>query len=145
MAYIDQRIFCAPNRNDGHNAEGIPGDCMKTTVANLMGLAYEDVPHFVMYLNWWDHARRWVRSFDCDFICVTPEVAKGFLEPTDLFLGSGPSPRGDFWHSALYDGNLEMVHDPHPLRAGLLSLEECIVLVPFKTHHLVNQLMLTGA
>lgn len=144
MRYIDQRIFCDPNRNDGHDAEGNPGDCMNTTVANMMGLPYEKVPHFVLYLNWWNHARRWARSFEHDFICLLPEDAQRYLEPTDLFLGSGPSPRGDFWHCALYNGNLELVHDPHPARLGLVSLEECVVLVPFKTNHLVSQLMLTA-
>lgn len=144
MTYVDQRIFCAPNRNDGHNAEGIPGDCMRATLANLMVLPYDQVPHFAQHVNWWDYMRRWARKFGMDFICLTPEDTQRYVHPRELVLGSGPSPRGDFWHSCLYNANLELVHDPHPSRLGLDSLEECTVLIPFKTIHEPRQLALTA-
>lgn len=145
MTYIDQRIFNDPLRGDGHNAEGLSGDCLKTTVVNLTGRAYEDVPHFAQYLSWWDTMRRWARSFNNDFICLSPEDTQYFLCGTDLVVGSGPSPRGDFWHSALFTANLELVHDPHPSRKGLVSLEECFVLIPYELTNEPNQYMLTGA
>lgn len=144
MTYIDQRIFADPKRNDGHSAEGVPGDCIRTTVANLTDLPYEEIPHFALYKSWWATMRRWARARGFDFICLLPEDAEHFLDPGDLFLGSGPSPRGDFWHVALYNGNLELVHDPHPSRKGLVSLEECLVLIPFKMNDEPYQYMLTA-
>lgn len=143
MSYIDQKIFACPKRNDGRNAEGMPGDCIRTTVANLTGAPYGGVPHFAMQLNWWSAMRRWARSMGGDFICLLPEDVKRFLSPEDLIIGSGPSPRGDFWHVALYDGKLELVHDPHPSKEGLVSLEECLVLIPYKLTDEPVQLMLT--
>lgn len=119
MTFIDQRIFADPRRDDGHDTNGVPGDCLKTTIANLMGLPYEDVPHFAQHVNWWDYMRRWARSRGKDFMCFTPEDTQLYFESTDLVLGSGPSPRGNFWHACLYNANLELVHDPHPSRLGL--------------------------
>lgn len=140
MSYIDQRIFADPSRDDGHDADGNPGDCMRATLASLMNLPYEAVPHFAQYVSWWDYMRHWARKFGVDFACLSPEDTKLFLEPTDLVMGSGPSPRGDFWHACLYNANLELVHDPHPSRLGLVSLEECIVVLPWPSIYEPNQL-----
>lgn len=144
MTYIDQRIFADPSRGDGHDADGNPGDCIRATLANLMVLPYEQVPHFAQHVNWWDYMRRWARKFGMDFVCLTPEDTQRFVRPEELVLGSGPSPRGDFWHACLYNANLELVHDPHPSRDGLVSLEECIVPIHFPMPLAPKQLSITG-
>lgn len=131
---IRQRIVADPVRGDGHDAAGNPGDCLRTAVACLLGLSYEDVPHFAQYLGWWNHMRRWARQWDRDFACVIPEDGKVRhlfeREGAGLLLGSGPSPRGAFWHVVLVDFDLELVHDPHPSGAGLVEVAEVIACIP---------------
>jgi hypothetical protein len=57
------------------------------------------------------------------------------LEPGDISLqgaysiGSGPSPRGRFWHAVVCK-NGQMVWDPHPSDDGLVSIESHDVFVP---------------
>jgi len=55
-------------------------------------------------------------------------------EPDELVFVSGPSPRG-VPHQVLYR-NGELWHDPHPSRAGLLSVNEndLFVLRPSPPH-----------
>lgn len=133
---IRQRILADPARGDGHDTAGSPGDCLRTTVANLLHLPYEEVPHFAQHVGWWDCMRRWARSRGGDFVCVAPEdgvIRHLFVEPPspgDRFVACGPSPRGDFWHVVLVDRDLRLVHDPHPSDAGLLEVAEVFVYCP---------------
>lgn len=132
MNFIDQRILRDPARNDGHDVNGVVGDCLKTCVVNMLRYYdYDEVPHFAHYKDWWAAMRRWARSegFDFGFGCPPYSVLKHFTS-ADLLIASGPSPRGDYWHAILVDGNLEMVHDPHPSRTGILSVEDLIFTIP---------------
>lgn len=53
--------------------------------------------------------------------------------PKGWSIACGPGPRG-LQHSCLaYDG--EIVHDPHPSRAGLNTIEDYEVLLPFFRGH----------
>lgn len=149
MTYIDQRILACPKRNDGHDATGVFGDCLKTNVVNLFQgrYGYDELPHFVQYLDWWGAMRRWARSEGFDFNWSFPR--KTFtkkLNPDHLLIASGPSPRGSFWHCILVDGNLDMVHDPHPSRDGILSIGDLIFISPkMEMNSIPYQLELTGA
>lgn len=132
---IRQRILADPERGDGHDAAGNPGDCMRTAVANLLGLSYEDVPHFAQHVGWWDYMRRWARARGGDFACVLVEdgaIRHHFVDPTFSMpvVGCGPSPRGPFWHVALVNLDLDLVHDPHPSGAGLVEVTEVFVYCP---------------
>lgn len=147
MKFIDQRITADPARGDGHNSAGIFGDCLKTSVVNLLqNYDYDMVPHFVQYVDWWGTMRRWARREGFDFGYGQPSSA--ILEhftSDDLLIASGPSPRGVFWHCILVDGNLDMVHDPHPSRAGILSIEDLIFTMPkMELNNLPYQKELTG-
>lgn len=146
---IRQRILADPNRGDGHDAEGNPGDCIRAAVASMLSAAYEDVPHFAQHVGWWDCMRRWARDRGGDFACVTPErgTIRHHVEgPADglVALGCGPSPRGQFWHAVLVDADLELVHDPHPSGAGLVEVVEVLVYCqPYDPPP--RQLLLAGA
>jgi len=123
-------------RPDGHNAEGIPGDCFRTAVASMLDLAIEDVPHFMVFADWWGAARRWARERGGDFAYLPIPVPEYGEEawavmqdwtrdhPDAKVILSGPSPRGPFWHAVVGDTHLETHHDPHPSRAGLLEVGE---------------------
>lgn len=120
---ITQRILA--ERADGHNAAGISGDCFRACVATILARPYDEVPHFVLYVSWWSYARQWARDRGGDFACwyfddwhvrlPKPEI----LRP--LFIATGLSPRGGFNHCVVVDEGLNIIHDPHPSRAGLAS------------------------
>lgn len=125
-------------REDGHSAAGVPGNCLQTVVASMLELAIEEVPHFAVYVDWFAAMRRWARERDGDFTYFefpVPEqyaaawdeaVAWGREHQAHVLL-SGPSPRGPFWHVVVGNVDLEVVHDPHPSRAGLLEVRDAIV------------------
>lgn len=135
---IDQTVLACPIRNDGHDATGMPGDCFRAALATLLDEPLHDVPHAVLYLSWWAVARRHVRRTrpGWDLSCHAPGFPV-YLPADDpsvyvppLVLGSGPSPRGPFAHVVVLDqATGDLHHDPHPSRAGLLSVDEVICLV----------------
>jgi hypothetical protein len=119
---------------------GIAGDCWKTAIACLLHIPRETVPHFLQLeqvipdYNWWDETVKFVQAkvpgwtlvslVDTTFpIYTNPESG-----PQRVIL-SGQSPRGDFLHAVIADAVTgEMLWDPHPSRAGILTLEEVSVL-----------------
>lgn len=131
MAFVRQRILADPDRGDGHDADGNPGDCLRACVASLLGECYEQVPHFAQHLDWWNLMRRWARERGGDFGCFLPQdgsIRHALQDGSEgLFIGSGPSPRGAFRHVVLVDQDLDLIHDPHPSDAGLLEVDEVIV------------------
>lgn len=139
-------------RRDGHTIDGIPGDCWRAAVASLVNepdlLA---VPHFA--LHWrssWDVLQRWLhpRGLAMSWAPLHPSRAtttNGDGEPLyyslpdsgpidgqvgELVLLCGPSPRGPFSHVVVGTPQGEVVHDPHPSRAGLDAVHEVDWLVP---------------
>lgn len=122
-----------PGRTDGHTNDGMPGDCFRAALASLLGLRVDEVPHFVLYLSWWEETRRWLQSRGQDLAYAQhgDDMHQRWCasEPSTPVVVSGPSPRGDFWHAAvgLVDGTV--LWDPHPSRAGLRGVEEFFVLV----------------
>jgi hypothetical protein len=135
VKYVDQRILSDPERGDGHDANGVPGDCLRACVASITGFEYEDVPHFATYegSDWWDAMRRWARAHGNDFACL--RVVNGSVRESferydgQPVIASGPSPRGPFLHSVVTDVDLNLLHDPHPSRAGLAEVEDVIAYV----------------
>jgi hypothetical protein len=103
----------------------IPGDCFRACVASLFDLPTADVPHFVAdprgahvwfwALNEWLDTKGMQAVIYDGFPCFVPNG--GFLA-----IGSGKSPRGTFSHACIFRvdyGPPELIHDPHPSRAGL--------------------------
>jgi hypothetical protein len=132
---LTQRILACPVRGDGHDTDGTPGDCYRTCLAMLTGADYEDAPHAVLFLSWFNVAREFVRQQvpGGDLQCF------GWDGSVDLYgdgshrpvIATGPSPRGDFRHCVIADSTTgELVHDPHPSRAGLLRIETADAIVP---------------
>lgn len=113
MKPVDQTVFGDPG-----------GDCFRACVASLLELDLDQVPHFA--------ARDWPRSLElwlaerglCDvWICWTPD---GWVPPGPHIRG-GQCSRGS--HAVVAVG-AEIVHDPHPSREGLHTIEDCVLLVP---------------
>lgn len=104
--------------------DGLPGDCQRAVIASLLDLPISEVPHFLAQSD----KSAW------GFYCLIEEFleSRGYemawnampayhLEPgQDVFHQiSGPSPRGNGLFHAVVGLNGEIVHDPHPSRAGL--------------------------
>ena len=53
MIPIHQTILADPQRNDGHDADGQPGNCYQAAIASVLDLALEDVPHFATFSDDW--------------------------------------------------------------------------------------------
>lgn len=125
-------------REDGHSAAGVPGNCLQTVVASMLNLELDQVPHFAVYVDWFAAMRRWARQRDGDFTYFELPILERYAaawetvqtwgrEHQSHVLLSGPSPRGPFWHVVVGNVDLEVVHDPHPSRAGLTEVRDVIV------------------
>ena len=116
---------------------GIFGDCLRACVASLLDLPAESVPHFLQ-AAFKDRRMDEVLIYIADFL---KPLGLGYLAinmPTrglvhawpwyDCYhIMTGPTERGTHHAVVGYDG--EMVHDPHPSRAGLLSCDGLVFLV----------------
>ncbi|MFJ6085154.1 hypothetical protein ACIQI8_27475 [Streptomyces sp. NPDC092369] len=103
--------------------EGRPGNCLQATVASLLELPLKSVPHFIA------EGPRWLELMEA--FCRGQGYALRFL-PADAYcaygMAWGVSPRG-VRHSVCWaDGR--MSHDPHPSRAGLLTVTDLIAVRP---------------
>lgn len=115
----------------------VPGDCWRTAIACL--LDRDDpttVPHFIAAplpegetedtsTAWWDATVAYVEAHTPDGITLVllEPMFPVYLDPENAprhVIATGPSPRGDWLHCVIVDAVTgELVHDPHPLRAGL--------------------------
>lgn len=115
MMFPDQTIL---------HAEGECGNCLQATLAAILGWPLQSVPHFALLgeVHWWDCLQAWLdaQGFWIDYKPTSYAAEGGEVLP--LCWLSGPSPRG-FSHAVVGDtATGEMLHDPHPSRAGLTQV-----------------------
>jgi hypothetical protein len=129
-----QRHTASLRRRDGHTIDGIPGDCFRTALACLLGRDRDEVPHFALYLNWWEEIRRWMYANDGRDLyyvdAAEPEhwdLIPHRVSARDLLLVGGPSPRGSFGHVCVGYRDGSLLWDPHPSRDGLVKVTEFFV------------------
>jgi hypothetical protein len=91
------------------------------------------VPYFMHAPEdeWFSRFRDWLEPRGLWVLCLEVDAA---WAPAGLHILSGLSPRGGgdpmkHLHSVIARGR-EIVHDPHPSRAGLADRRDAIVLVP---------------
>lgn len=125
-----QQIRADPARGDGHDAQGRPGDCWKACVASILDVKdYDSVPHFVALEDWWGETHRYIWE-------TTGKSLRKWRDPNHIpdgieyFIGTGPSPRGDFYHAVIVDREGNLVHDPHPSGLGILAVEDYFAPLP---------------
>lgn len=118
------------------------GDCLRATVASIFELPIEEVPHFCD-TGLERPGNKSVWSWALIGWCFTAGVVIDARQVTDgeriAYSGipgycilSGPGPRG--WRHSVVGYQGRMVHDPHPSRAGLVSIDEIEILVPINNH-----------
>lgn len=102
------------------------GNCMSACIASLLDLPIKDVPNFLVHGDMMRAMSSWLRPRGLDPVLFEP---KGLWNgPADVpCIHVGATARGEV-HAVVGRG-LRPVHDPHPSRAGLTSLNYIIVLV----------------
>ena len=121
-----------------------PGDCLRAAMATITDRALLEVPHFVetpgTIEDFWNEVRGYVQRvtagthaiycFDADEWLAWGKPAQvGALKHAVVL--TGPSPRGAFAHAVVADPvTLEVIHDPHPSRSGVLEQSQVFVLLP---------------
>lgn len=133
MTPVDQTILACPIRQDGHDENGVAGDCLRACIATTLDCDLLDVPHFadidgeapngwgLWFLAW----RAWmVARNGMDVAAI--ESLESILEwgGQEAVVAGGPSPRGPFGHVVVVDRNGDLLHDPHPSRLGLAGPPE---------------------
>lgn len=125
-----------------HGQGDRPGNCLSACVATYLARPLEDVPHFVetgeqLYRNelgrdagedriaWWAMLIGYMAAMG---LWPVQLDSVDDADPGETVFVAGPSTRGVL-HQVLYrDG--ELFHDPHPSRAGLVSISEVLAWRP---------------
>ena len=118
------------------------GDCFRTCVACLLDVAPEIVPHVYFDGNCAeaiDRMNAWLEPRGLGIIEFAVPATQDLkqLYITGHFILSGTSPRNPkFLHSVIAKGNsFDVVHDPHPSRAGVLACEDAV------PYYLINMIV----
>lgn len=106
------------------------GNCAEASCASLFGIPLEDVPTFYDPEGLPSPSYRYWRNFENFCMSrgyyVVRRDAEYIMEAT--YLASGPSARGCLHMVVMRNG--ELLHDPHPSRAGLLKVDQTWLLCP---------------
>lgn len=112
MKPVDQNIL-------SDKAAGVRGNCLQAAVASILNLDLDDVPNFndaPPDVGFWGLLALFLRRRGL----FTWEMhGPGIFHPDCFYLAYGKSPRGAGMTHAVVYRNGELVHDPHPSRAGL--------------------------
>lgn len=121
MTPVDQRIIA--------KTEGAVGDCLSACIASVLDLPLDDVPIFVAEPDWYGACVAWLRARGIALVLLQNlQNEWPWIPPDNLpIIVGGPSPRGP-WHHAVVGiwrdgGAMQVLHDPHPSRAGLAGNE----------------------
>ena len=117
---VDQTLFGHPN-----------GNCFSACIASVLHLPIENVPSFMGRGDggeWFDALAEWLKPRGLYPLFFN---LKGWSPPDDaVCILGGKSPRGDFMHAVVGVG-ARVEHDPHPSRAGLVTMDDVTLLVPY--------------
>lgn len=119
MKPVDQEFVHRPDI-------GQHGDCQRAVIASLLELPIIEVPHFLQDAQgdsvlYYEALQRFCRQHGFVYLTVPARSGVAFFGNKNNIYHeiSGPSPRGNGVYHAVVGCNGEVVHDPHPSRAGL--------------------------
>lgn len=100
-------------------------DCLVACLATVLGLPYDNVPHFVRdHSTAWSEAMRgWLDEHGYEVVCFDNHYPR-----KGLYLADGWTDRATP-HMTVWRG-VDMIHDPHPSRAGLTNIRRTYWLMP---------------
>ena len=132
MKPVDQTTF-------GDGSDGTEcGNCFAACIASLLELPIDQVPNFAAAgddSRWLRACNRWLNERGIGYADLTWEgaapdfVFELWIAPAQLYIAGGLSERG-LQHCVVMRGDRELVHDPHPSRAGILKVEAIGLLMP---------------
>jgi hypothetical protein len=109
------------------------GNCFQACVASLLEVPIDHIPNFseCSAESWAEEACHWAARHGIELLDFKREAAGESVSwfGAGYYIGSGPSPRGDWNHSCVYKGS-NMVHDPFPGGGGIKALEWVTILAP---------------
>jgi len=127
MKFIDQTEF------------GETGNCFQACLATLLNLDIEKIPHFAKLYddgNWFGEVNKWLCQYGLNLMCFHYEKDASYLKGCYHLL-SGQSSRG-LTHAVVgYEGKI--IHDPHPDRGGLQTIEHSEVFVKLNPRTSVHE------
>ncbi len=108
--------------------EGVGGNCLAACLASIFNCGLADTPELSDAPTWAEQRRRideWLapRGLRTSVTLGPPQRDEG------LVIVSGTVARSDCMHATVWRGD-ELVHDPHPSRAGLVKIEDTLAFVP---------------
>ena len=131
MTPVDQRAFA-------DSSEAV-GDCLSACFATVLDLPLAEVPVFVAEPDYYRAMVRWLDARGLALVMLQFFEGWPWIPPDNLpLIVGGPSPRGTpetpmnhaviaIWRGA----GMEVLHDPHPSRAGLAGeIQTVYILVP---------------
>lgn len=117
---------------------GEKGNCMSACLASLLHLDIAHVPNFFDISTnddeWWEAVRSWLSGHGWGIISINlgdafpPEKLNGY----QIIFGRSKRKHN---HATIWL-NGEMVHDPHPDKTGLETIEGCDLLYPLDAGHM---------
>ena len=124
MIPVDQTTIHDPEN-------GKIGDCFSAVLASLLHMPIDKIPLFAAKESWLEDLNAWLRPFNLCFLTISGGAdwleslgVKGLYH--DL---AGVSPRNPDWNHATVGLDGEMIHDPHPDKAGIGKFESIGVFV----------------
>ncbi len=106
------------------------GNCLQACLASVLELPLDAVPDFVASganPDWFEDLRRWLHArAGLDALLLRLDGARSFTKPAGLFIATGPTAQFGL-HSVVCEDD-RVVHDPHPSRPPLLSVDYLIVM-----------------
>lgn len=130
MKPVDQTRFGSPE-----------GNCWAACMASILEVSLSDLPDVYCDEERWpgcvDELLAWLDKYDLDFLYMNlPDQSKDCYYPRGYHIMGGPGPRG-FGHAVVgLDGY--MVHDPHPSRGGLISVEDYTYFIAKQPQKLID-------
>jgi hypothetical protein len=111
--------------------EGLWGPCLQACLASILELPAGEVPDFAA-----DHGHRWFRELvrwgerkHLHMVYVSTTTMIADLHPNNLYwIAIGDSVH-QHRHSIVCQSN-SVIHDPHSSRAGLVQLEDALIVIP---------------
>lgn len=100
------------------------GDCVRAVTASLLNLPLSSVPHFVLNEPgdaWYDTWEKFMSDRGRPVTILTDWTTEHPPVPSGFYLAAGNAPNGSRHVVVMFGG--KMVHDPHPSRAGLKTID----------------------
>jgi hypothetical protein len=118
MTFPDQTILVGQEKID------VPGNCFQACIAGILGISINAVPHFALLgiHHWLDCAVAWLSAeHEVQIDTINSPADPGYVQLKHCML-RGQTIRGTHHAVIGLAETGEMVHDPHPERAGLTFL-----------------------